>query len=331
MRVLMIAPSFFGYEEAIAREIQSQGHEVDLVDERPSNAPLARAIVRIAPFLLRGPITRHFTALLHRTRAAPPDLVLVIKGEVVPEWFLGELRSQFPDARFVYYTFDSFSNSPQGVALLPLFDAAFSFDVGDARRWPGVAHQPLFYRPEFHPGQAPRDLDVSFIGTLHGDRHAFVHAVAATVPPERRSLWFYTPAAWYFWARKLLVPRYRGIPWSDVRTTPLAIGSVADTMRRSKAVVDLQRPGQAGLTMRTFEVLASGAALITANASIRDEHFYDPARVLIVPADPSRVDPASVAAFIDDLPARGTSPEGFEKHALAAWTSAILETARVAG
>ncbi|MCR2784791.1 MULTISPECIES: hypothetical protein [unclassified Microbacterium] len=327
----MIAPSFFGYEEAIAGEIRAQGHEVDLVDERPSNAPLARAIVRVAPFLLRGRIRRHFAALLARTQATPPDLVLVIKGEVVPEWFLTTLRWRSPTTRFVYYTFDSSSNSPRGITLLPLFDRAFSFDPVDARRRPSVAYLPLFYRPEFHPGEAPRDLDLSFVGTLHGDRHAFVHAVAAAVPPERRILFFYSPAAWYFWARKLLSARYRGIPRSAIRTTPLTIGTVADTMRRSKAVVDLQRPGQTGLTMRTFEVLASGAALITANGSIRDEYFHDPARVLVVPAEASRVNPAVVAAFIEGLPARGTTPPGFEDHSLAAWTSTILESARVEG
>ena len=328
MRVLMIAPSFFGYEKAIAQEIRAQGHEVELVDERPSNAPLARAVVRVAPAILGHRITAHFRELLRRAEHDPPDLVLVIKGEVVPEWFLTTLRSRCPRVRFVYYTFDSFANSPRGAALLPLFDRAFSFDPDDARRT-GVDHLPLFHRPEFHPGDEPRDLDVSFIGTLHGDRHAFANAVAAAVPPERRLLWFYSPAAWYFWLRKVFVRRYRGIPRADVRTTPLPIGAVAATMRRSKAVIDLQRPGQTGLTMRVFEVLASGAALITANAAIRDEPFYDPARVLIVPADPARIDVAEVAAFIAAQPARGTSPAGFEDRSLAAWTSEVLAPALV--
>ncbi len=326
MRVLMIAPSFFGYEQAIAEEIRAQGHEVELVDERPSNTPLARAVVRIAPALLAHQTTRRFAELLRRVAQDPPQVVLVIKGEVVPEWFLTALRAQSPRTRFVYYTFDSFANSPRGAALLPLFDRAFSFDPHDARR-EGVDYLPLFHRPEFHPGEEPRDLDVSFVGTLHGDRYAFANAVAAAVPPERRLMWFYSPAAWWFWLRKLFVRRYRDIPRSDVRTTPLPIDAVADTMRRSKAVIDLQRPGQAGLTMRVFEVLASGAALITANAAIRAEPFYDPVRVLIVPADASRIDPEEVAAFVHAQPERGTSPAGFENRSLAAWTSAVLEPA----
>lgn len=324
MRVLLVSPSFFGYESAIAGALRAQGHVVDVIDERPSNRPLARAVVRIAPWALARRVGEHFAARSREISANEYDVVVVIKGEVVPEWFLRDLRAANPAARFVLYVYDSVSNSPQWLVKRDVFDEVFSFDRVDARRLPGITYKPLFYAPTFRPGDAPRDVDLSFVGTLHGDRHAFVNAVAAAVPPERRLIFFYSPARWFVWVRKALLPRFRSIRPSQIETEPLSQAEVADVMRRSKAVVDLQRPGQSGLTMRTFEVLASGAALITANPTIAEEDFYDPARILIVPAEPALIDRGTVAAFIARQPERASSPAGFEAHALATWAGELM-------
>ena len=50
-------------------------------------------------------------------------------------------------------------------------------------------------------------------------------------------------------------------------------------MKDCHAVLDIEHPKQVGLTMRTFEVLASGRKLITTNRSIINHEFYDPLRM----------------------------------------------------
>lgn len=328
MRVLLISPSFFGYEHTIADAFRARGHRVDVLDERPSNTPLERAAVRVAPRLRARRIRAHYAAAEADLVVNAYDLVLVIKGEVVTESFLRSLRRTSPAARFLFYAYDSFANSPAGVRKLALFDQVYSFDPADATGTDAVILKHLFYDPVFHPSDRPRDIDISFVGTLHGDRHAFAHAVAAAVPPERRFLFFYTPAAWFFWIRKLLLRGYRRIPAADVRSAPLPRTAVADLMRRSKVVIDLQRDGQSGLTMRTFEALASGAGLITANATIMETAFYDPRRMLVVPADLALIDPQQIAAFVAQQPDVGAAPAGIEEHSAAAWVAGFLVDAQ---
>jgi spore maturation protein CgeB len=48
------------------------------------------------------------------------------------------------------------------------------------------------------------------------------------------------------------------------------------------AVLDIEHPNQSGLTMRTFEVIASGKKLITTNKKIVEHDFFDPARICVI-------------------------------------------------
>lgn len=319
LRVLVVSPAFFGYEAAIVGEFRDQGHEAIFLDERPSNSAIARAIVRVFPALVKKQVERHFRRALEDLGDTPVDGVLVIKGEVTPEWFLAEIARRSPDATFVYYTFDALSNTPQGARYFPQFDRRFSFDPADVEANADFELKELFYDPAYQPSDEPRDLDLSFVGTLHGDRYAFTQAVAAAVPREKRRLFYYMAARWYFVLRKVTSRKVRHVPGDDVSFTPLVRDEVVEIARRSRVVIDLQRAGQTGLTMRTFEVLATGAAIITSNDSIRDTEFFSPDRVLVVPRDPKDIDPERVAAFIEQQPVVGTAPTGFERYSLKAW------------
>ncbi|MDR6867237.1 hypothetical protein J2Y69_001838 [Microbacterium resistens] len=327
----MVSPAFFGYESAIIDEFRAQGHDAVFLDERPSNSPMARAVVRVFPALVKKQVERHFRQALKDLGDEPLDGVLVIKGEVTPEWFLTEISRRHPRAVFVYYTYDALSNSSQGKRILTHFHRKFSFDPADVAANPGFELKELFYAPDYTPSGGERDLDLSFVGTLHGDRYAFTQAVAASVPSGRQRLFYYMAARWYYTLRKLTSPEVRSVPRADISFVPLSRAEVVEIAQRSRTVIDLQRAGQTGLTMRTFEVLATGAAIITANDSIRDQEFFSDERVLIVPRDPAQVDAEEVRRFVARQPAVGSAPAGFEKHSLNAWVSEFVDAFRSDG
>lgn len=326
MRILVLTPSFFSYEQSVAESMRSMGHHVDLVDERPSNSPISRALVRIAPKVLSRAIERHFQLIADATiRAAEYDGLLVIKGEVVPGWFLDEFERSSPRAPRVYYTYDSIVNSPQGVRIAEKFTRRFTFDRQDAESLDGYEYKPLFYSKEYFCSLSERSILLSFVGTLHGDRYRFVRRATEGFAPEALRLFFYVPARWYFWLRRLSGTGFRGVPGRVVNFSPMARADVAAVVRQSRAVLDLQRVGQRGLTMRTFESLASGAALITANPEIQREDFYDPSKILIVDERLEAVDAGMVADFIERLPETPSPPPGFEQYSIDAWVEGIVE------
>ena len=47
MKILLIMPKFFNYPETIQMGLRNLGHDVKWVDDRPSNDPFTKALVRV--------------------------------------------------------------------------------------------------------------------------------------------------------------------------------------------------------------------------------------------------------------------------------------------
>ena len=317
-RALLITPSFFGYERDIADAMKKSGWEIDLMDERPSNSSLIRAAIRARPSLVHRRVDKHYAKCAGRLRV-PYELVVVIKAEVVPRWFLEEVRRLSPDARFIFYAYDSVANAPHSVEVLDVFDRLFSFDHDDVDRYPGLEYMPLFYGPEFdfegRESLKARDLSVAFVGTVHSDRYQFVKSLTSGVAGTY--IFFFVQAPWYFALGKYLLGTFKGIRWKEVSFVPMTKAQVADIFRRSLVVLDLQRTGQSGLTMRTFEAVASGATLVTTNAGIVREPFYDPARMIVVSSPPLAEERQKIERLLRLEPSG--PPPGFEAYSLDSW------------
>lgn len=321
--VAIITPSFFGYEKDIAEGFRRhEGSTVTIIDERPSNSTVARAVYRAFPRLAAPSVRRHFDEWHRRLVEAQPDVVLVIKAEVMPEQFLKALRSDLPEATFVFYAFDTLSSSGRWVRDSALFDLKFSFDHRDVEQTPGLRYLPLFAGREYYPGDDEPRYDLAFVGTVHSGRYAFVTRLAQVA--RRPYIHFYVPARWLVLARRWSRD-FRGVPLSAVRVDKLSRGEVAEVFRNARVVVDLQRAGQSGLTMRTFEALASGAVLLTTNPRATElAPRVGPGRIAVV----DQGDPEAAAAALERLltaeaPSRDVET-AIRPYRLDAWVATLL-------
>jgi hypothetical protein len=325
---LVISPAFFGYEHDIVEELERQGFSTTLLDERPSNTSFLRAVARVRKSLISRRIARYYRAKQTEFAGSQFDLVLVVKAEVVPRWFLQRLREKNPQARFVFYAFDSITNASNCLDVLDCFDVRLSFDPDDVAARPEFSYLPLFYTPEFEPLPGPvagaaRRYSTSFIGTLHSDRYAFVKRMMAAGSGKRTYEFFYVPARWYFALVKYVTRQHRLVPWRDVSFASLRRHEIAEVFRESHAVLDMQRPGQSGLTMRTFEVLASGAILVTTNEAIVRESFFDSTRVLVVADDAADSKLDEIQRLLDVMPPARGRPAGFEMFGIENWVRTV--------
>ena len=324
-RALVIAPAFFGYEKDIVSEFERQGYDTTFIDERPSNSAAIRAMLRARRGLVVGRIDKYYRAKLSELRAIRFDIALVIKAEVVPRWFLQELRRINPGARFVYYAYDAVDNVKHCLEVLDLFDQKFSFDRDDVENRPELSYLPLFYTSDFSPlpqlVSKARQYTLSFVGTLHTERYAYAKKIFGNRP--KTFGFFYVQARWYFAFVKYLTKEHRSVPWSDVSFNKLTRSEVADIFRNSVAVLDMPRSGQSGLTIRTFEVLASGSVLITTNPAIVREPFFDPDRVIVVPGDWESLGRDDLLGRLDHIRPLSGPPEKFSLYSLESWVRSI--------
>ena len=325
--ILFISPAFFGYELSIKNAIINNGYDVDFFDERTSNNSFLKAIFRVKKDLLNGLIYKYYKTISDQTKNKKYDFFLLIKGEVVPEWFIVEFKKRNPAARLIYYTYDSFNNNnTNSIYILKHFDICYSFDFEDVKKNPALKLKHLFYTEEFaiKESQPEKKFTVSFVGTLHSNRYTTIKQLFSQF--DNTFIFYYLPAKWLFLWDKLSKKVYRSIKWSEISFNKLSKSEVADIFFKSKSVLDVQRYGQTGLTMRTFEVLATGAVLITTNPYVKYADFYNESSVVVLEDLNQPVNTIEIKNNIDGLDFNDKLNNKFlEKYFVNNWVKEFFE------
>ena len=287
-RILLISPRFFGYETKIINHLKSLGSDVHFLDERPGNSFLVKGLIRLHS-VLSPPLARsYFKRALAALHAVRFDDVLVISPEFFDEGTIQQVRETQPAARIILYMWDSLINKGwtghRATSFLAGFDRTFSFDDVDATHY-GMSLRPLFYS-----STVPRQDDVastfafSFIGTIHSDRYRVLKDMkrCATARGFPTFIYPFLPSKYIYWFYRLTKPEFKGTKLADFQLSSLPYDQVMAVFKASSCIVDIEHPGQRGLTMRTLEVIGSGKHLITTNPNIRKYPFYSPDRVTVI-------------------------------------------------
>ncbi len=284
-KILFLSVSFFQYEKKIAQRLTDFGAEVIFFDERPSNTLIEKGIIRLNKSFIQHKINKYYHSILKNITNQHFDYFLLIKGEAVPDFFLKELINSYPHTKKIYYSFDSFSEYPHLKAHLPYFDEAFSFDPHDAKEL-HLHFLPLFFIPDYNTQETSqkKEFDLVFIGSAHTDRYIVGEKVRKVTEKIHLNTFFYYYAMnkWVFKLKKLFDPHLKYFDSSKISFHKLSHQQIYSYYRRSTAVLDINKPFQRGLTMRTFEALASGNKLITTNPDIQQYNFYTPQNILVI-------------------------------------------------
>lgn len=318
--VLVQAPPFFGYDEVIANALRDRGAIVDLIPDRPFNSALMHAVTKLERRAVLGQAARLYRRRLSELGRSRYDHILVVNGQTLSDTYLKTLRQEYPTARFSFYIWDDFENRPHAVAMLPLYDAAFSFDRLAAERY-GLSFRPLFFSPDFDlPTNPTADLELSFVGTAHSDRPAVVHRIDQLLPPTVSRYWFlYLKARWVLHYNRLTNRHFRGLPSSLFSHTPMPRSKVKALFGRSKGFIDIEHERQSGATIRTFEALGSRKKLITTNARIREFDFYSPENIQVI----DRRDP-HIDLDLLEAPVKEIAPDVRHRYSVQGWVDDIV-------
>ncbi len=282
--VLFISLSFFGYEKSIKEAIEQKGYIVDFFDERASNNTIFKAVSRVKKEVVGLVINRYYNNILQKIKHKKYDYFLLIKGEAIPEKFVLQFKKLNPQAHLIFYNFDAIRNNKNSLKVIKHFDDCYTFDFEDAKKYPFFKLKHLFYSREYHRSSKEaiqnRKFDISFVGTLHSNRYSIIKSLYESF--TNRFIFFYLPAKWLYPTNKLIKKEYKLISKEEVSFNKISKDEVANIFRASKCVIDIQRFHQTGLTMRTFEVLASGSILVTTNHWIKETEFYDPNYIVVL-------------------------------------------------
>lgn len=323
--ILFIAPSFFGYSLKIERQMMDLGFNVFRYEDRPSTSTLSKIMIRLLPKIASWVSSLYFKKIFMRHKGAKISHLVVLKGEALSGGSVKAFKNLFPEARTVLYLWDSLRNTRVARDSMPEYDSVFTFDIQDYEAVSGLKFMPLFFMPsKLSRGKCPnnchKDIDLSFVGTAHSDRVAVIERIRAQISKGVITEFFlYMPSVMVFWARRVFDPMFWMVRRSEISFVPLKYEAVQRIIARSKAVLDIERSDQSGLTIRTLEALSQGVKIVTTNSEVKRYAIYDPTNVLVI----DRKRPSIVENFFD-APFVPLPAGQIEKYDISAWVKTLL-------
>jgi hypothetical protein len=286
LRLVLICPTFFGYDRVIADAAAAQGYCVTVLDARAGTGTVYKSALKVFPTLTRGLTQARFRDRFAAIRdPAEIDHILLIKGDGMTAETVCSLRALMPNARLTVYLWDALRNMPGMRSSFKIADRVFSFDQQDCDAF-GWSYLPLFSRTAAtDPSSAvetPAMWDWSFIGSLHSDRHRVLRAMVAAHPQHRYLVHCYVQNGMVKLVRSLSDPGILSRHPPLLSSQVMGYSRYQEVVRHSRAVVDVEHPLQIGMTMRTIETLLSGKKLITTNAAVMKSNLYHVSRVAVI-------------------------------------------------
>lgn len=277
-KILFLSASFFGYEKAIADCLRELGADVDYFNERPSDTIISKGMIRIKSRFYKNKVNRYYKKIWKQTEDIQYDYFLLIKGESIPLFFLERFAEAHPHTQRIFYSYDAVAEYPKFLDLYSYFNKNFTFEPKDAQQYQ-LHFRPLFFLNSYQISKNAQKskYDIVFIGTAHTDRYLIGEKVRrlCTEMNLQTFFYYYAPGKIAFLLKKMFDKNLMDFDIKKLNFKKLEHSEIAEIYKDAFAVLDINKPFQKGLTMRTFEALASGKKLITTNSDIKNYPFYD--------------------------------------------------------
>jgi hypothetical protein len=276
--VLFFCVQTFGIEKKIIKGLSKRGVSVTYFDERPGNSFFVKAILRMNSGLLKRLVNSYYSKILDEVKYTHYDYLLVVRGEIVPRWFLLEIKKCSPQMTLIFYTWDSFANNPNAQEILEIFHKKFSFDDVDCLKH-NLKLRPLFYESDVNEvfRSAKISYDLVFIGTLHSRRYLlFQDFILNNLSSSNARIfaYFYIQNKFVYWYKRFVLREFGYVPNEYLHYESMAYEEMLSIYSKSKSVLDINHPAQSGLTLRTLETIALKKKLVTSNENLFKYRFY---------------------------------------------------------
>lgn len=290
-KILFFAPRFFDYENAIKKEMETQGATVHLYDERNNPSSIKKILLRKARWVLSKSVFQYYKSICQKELLFSPDYVFFVNPEAVTKKSLLYIKECFPSAKMILYMWDSLKNKHVR-KLLPAFDKILSFDKQDCEKY-GIKFRPLFFIPQFEwkddAVASSFVYDFGFIGTAHSDRAKILYKIKEICDREKYSYFFYLYVPGILLYRlRFFLDKYLRKMEKFVHLTPMDKDEIDNIYKETRYVVDMNHPKQSGLTMRTIEMVGMKRKFLTTNKYIQEYDFYCSQNQLIL--DRNKID-----------------------------------------
>lgn len=284
-KILFFCVQLFNLEQDIIKQLEKHGALVTYFDERPANNNFTKGIIRINRNFLKRRISKYYSNILKLIKNKEFDFLLVNRGEVIPKFFLEKFIKSQPKCERIFYTWDSFANHSHGLEILKYFHKKFTFDKKDAEKY-NIGFRPLYFTDryrEIYESKTVKKIELLFLGTAHSDRYIISNQIAEWCNENKLATfnYYYMQGRLIFFYKKYFDQSFKMFDFKKLSFKSLIAKDIVQLYDQSNVVLDINHPGQSGLTMRTFETIGAGKKLITTNMDIKSYPFYNPKNIFV--------------------------------------------------
>lgn len=308
-KALLLTTGFMNLEQPLVNELERLGWNVTIIkdcllegDPKLRSTPLrnfAKRFIRLPKHITWNRRAELYWADIFPTIDNHYNLFICLNAFTVSPTILRKIKERTD--RSVLYVWDS-SAIWDFSEIARHFDAAYTFDLNDARKHSSLSLLPNYYVAPHNKNLFKEKYMAMMLGYNRDRRIDFIHALAGQfsrngindyhfkllphpLPPLPQRLF-----KDYSLSRRL----NSGLLEEFTLKKPVEPQRYMDMMEQSAIVVDDVMPRQSGLTPRFIWALARNKKIITTNAYALQYNFIAPANVLIV----NRINPIITKDFL---------------------------------
>lgn len=234
------------------------------------------------------------------------DIIFVIRPDLLDISLLKNLKKKTKN--FIAYYYDSCKKYPKQLEIVPFFDEIYSYEQEDIKNNHFLETSNFIYDEKIE--SSPIKYDIFNISSYDSRINEIV-SLSRKLVEEKFKINFLL-----YWPEKLNYPHLTSI------THYLSLEETKKIIAESKAMIDIQRKDQKGLSFRTFEALGYKKKLITTNDMVKNYDFYHPNNILII--DSENVYAEKIREFLA-LPYEEVSEKIIDQYRVKTFTKRIFK------
>ena len=282
MRIVLFASGFNGYDKSIKKALQFSGHEVFHYAYRSDrySTKFHNRLLHKMKYSLNSSyeIDRWNEKLIELCKESSPDIVFIVKGEVISPETLEWIKIN-TKAKVICWLMDVIKRYPEIDKLVRLYDYFYTYEPDDIaylrKQNKNVFYLPLAYDPDnFFPIYVvQKKWDLCFIGTWSKNREEFLVSISSLLKKEKINCIFYMsyysifrPLSWGKCLRRKkefdFIKQHKYFSLKEINML----------FNQSKVCLNIhQEFTKNALNIRTFEIIGAGQIqLVEAFNSVKD-------------------------------------------------------------
>lgn len=285
-KITLIYPFAYGYIDFVVRELQSHSNvsvidiKTDIIQYKYPNwgVKIWNSITKLFGKNIKREMFNH--RILQQIKEKQ-DIIFIIRPDLMNVSILEQLKKK--TGNLIAYYYDSCKKYSKQLEIAHFFDEIYSYEKEDIEKYNFIETTNFIYDQTIESKEIKYDI---FNISSYDTRIDEINNISKALFDAELKIHFIL-----FWFEKLNYPHL-------ISTTKyISLEETKELISQSKAIIDIQRTDQRGLSFRIFESLGYRKKLITTNSMVKNYDFYHPNNILVI--ETGNIDTDTIKAFLE--------------------------------